>query len=134
MLYQILLHRKVVLHELLELCVPFLFPSPDFLLAGFRGQVPGIAEQRTIGVGALVQLTTEKFWIRPTIIINVFGGTESCQSKALFPFSLSDNLVSWPMDGALTSGNAVDGKQGSSVPISTNALKGGDSDIVDILR
>ena len=135
LLYQILLPCKVVLHEVSELCILFILPSPDFLSAGFHGQVPGIVEQRTIWVGALVQLTTENFWISPTIIIDVFGGTESCQSKALLPFSISHNLIRWPTDSALTSGNAVDGKQGSSsVLISVNALKGGNSDIVDISR
>ena len=124
-----------MLHEFLDLCILFVFPSPHFLPTGFRGQVPGIVEQRTIWVSALVELATENFWIRPTIIIDVFGGTESCQSKSLLPFSISHNLIRWPMDSALTSGNAVDGKQGSSsVLISVNALKGGNSDIVDILR
>ncbi len=93
MLYQILLHRKVVLHEVLELCVPFIPPSLDFLLASFRGQVPGIEKQRTFGVGALIQLTTENFWIRPTIIIDVLGGTESRQSKTLLLISLSHHLM-----------------------------------------
>ena len=87
-----------------------LLPSPDFLSAGFQGQVRGIAEQRTIGVGAIVQLTTENFWIRPTIIIDVFGWIKSCQSKTLLSFSLFHNLRCWPTDGALTSDNAVDGK------------------------
>ena len=135
MLYQILLPRKVVLHKFLDLCIHLFFTSPDFLPTGFRGQVPGIVEQRTIWVSTLVQLTTENFWIRPTIIIDVLGGTESCQSKALLSVSLSHHVMRWPMDGALTSGNAVDDKQGpSSVLISVNALKGGDGDIVDILR
>ena len=81
----ILLPCKILLHEFLELCINFILSSPDFLLAGFRGQIHGIQEQRTLWVGTFVQLTTENFWIRPKIIINVFGGiidvfrrTESC--------------------------------------------------------
>ena len=125
----------MLLEEVLKSCILFILPSPGFLLAGFHGQVPGIAEQRTVGVGALVQLTTENFCIKPTIIIDVFGGTEICQSKALLPFSTSHNLILWPVDSELTSGNAVDGKQGSSsVLVTLNALKGRTCDIVNMLQ
>ncbi len=134
-LYQILSTRKVVLHEFVEFCFLFMFPPLDALPASFRGQKPGIVKQRTIRVAAFVQLILENFWIRPAIIIDVFGGRESCQSKTLLSFSLDGTLIRWPMDSTLTSGNAVDGKQGSSsVRIAVKALKVGDSDIVDILQ
>lgn len=99
-----------IFHEEFVFCYLFLSPYPHFLPAGLHGQVPGIAEQRTIGVGALVQLTTENFWIRPKFRIEVFGGTERFQSGALISFSLFHNLRCWPTGSALTSDNAVDGK------------------------
>ena len=133
MLYQILLTRKVVLYEVFDFRIPFVFPSLDSLPASFRGQVPGILKKRTIGVAAFVQITTENFWIRPAIIIDVFGGAERCQPKALLSFSLSRTVMRWPMDSTLTRGNAEDGKEGPSILIYVNAPKVGDSDIVDVL-
>ena len=86
-------------------------------------------------IGAIVELLTKNFFIKPTIIIEFCQGTESCQSKTLVSFSVSYNLIRWPRDDVLTSGNAVDVRKGSSsVLIATYALKGGNGDIVDILR